>query len=90
VIQHIQKCLKYCFSKNQGNKTELEENLRAIIPHQFGDHSMCSERFCGEKRNPGQKYAHLGLPHNVPLKDDGVIRAELDKIMAPVIANAEH
>lgn len=62
--------------KNQGNKTglELEENLRDIIPHKFGDHSLCSERFCGEKRSPGQEYAHMGLSHNVPQKDDGIIR----------------
>lgn len=36
VIQHLQKCLKYAFAKNAGDKTGMEENLRAIIPHQFG------------------------------------------------------
>lgn len=31
VIQHIQRCVKYAFAKNQGNKTSMEENLKATI-----------------------------------------------------------
>lgn len=73
VVQHIQKCLKYCLAKNQGNKYGLKENLLAIIPHQFGDHSLCHERFCGEKRKPGEKYSHQSLPYKAALKDDGTL-----------------
>lgn len=89
VVSHILKCLKYCFAKNQGDKDGLEENLIAIIPHQFGDHSVCSDKFCAVKKNPERKHVHLSLPYKVALRDDGILRTELDKIMQPVIANAE-
>ena len=46
-ITHLQKCSKYCFAKNQENPLELRENLQALIPYQFGDHSQCQPRFCG-------------------------------------------
>lgn len=55
VIQHLQKCLKYAFAKNAGDKIGMEENLRAIIPHQFGDHSSCHPRFCGVDLNADQR-----------------------------------
>lgn len=29
VINHLQKCLKYIFTKNQGNKRGLEDNMKA-------------------------------------------------------------
>lgn len=47
VITHIEKCLKYTFAKNQGDKAGMEKNLITLIPHQFGDHSKCEGRFCG-------------------------------------------
>lgn len=90
VVAHLQKCLKYCFAKNQGDKFGLEENLRAIIPHQFGDHTFCKETFGGHKkdsRDEGKKYVHKSLPYKTPIIDDGVLRSELEKIMDPVIAN---
>lgn len=31
VIQDIHKCLKYAFDINEGDKTGMDENLRAII-----------------------------------------------------------
>jgi len=34
-IKHLQRCLKYCFAKNQGNPLKLRENVQALIPHQF-------------------------------------------------------
>ena len=88
VILHIQKCLKYTFAKNQGDKTGVRENLSAVIPHQFGDHSMCQPRFCGYKRKPREVYSHRSLPYKGPLKDNN-LRSRLQKIFDPIIANAE-
>ncbi|XP_060565928.1 LOW QUALITY PROTEIN: uncharacterized protein LOC132724962 [Ruditapes philippinarum] len=34
-ILHLQKCLKYAFAKNAGDKDALRENLNALVPHQF-------------------------------------------------------
>ena len=88
VILHIQKCIKYAFAKNQGNKDDLKENLQALIPHQFGDHTLCKPRFCGYKRKPAEKYMHRSLPYSNPLKDP-YLRKDLEKLFEPVIANAE-
>ncbi|XP_048251367.1 uncharacterized protein LOC124145379 [Haliotis rufescens] len=86
---HIQKCLKYAFAKNQGNKEGLEKNLKALIPHQFGDHSLCFPRFCGFRRtSSNEKYTHTSLPYKAALKDDE-LQSKLKKLFNPVITNAE-
>ncbi len=87
VIAHLQKCLKYAFAKHQGDKEGLEENLKALVPHQFGDHSVCEDRFCGFKRNPTKQYAHRSLPYKVALRDPD-LRSHLEKLFQPVVANA--
>lgn len=88
VIMHIQKCLKYIFAKNQGNRVGMEENLKALIPHQFGDHSLCKPHFCGYKRNPQEVYSHHSLPYRTSLKDPD-LRTKLEKLFAPVISNVD-
>lgn len=59
VIQHIQKCLKYAFAKIESDKTRMEENLRAIIPHQFWDYSSYHPRCCGNDRKSTFTEAYL-------------------------------
>lgn len=86
VIVHLQKCIKYALAKNQ-NKDDLEENLKAILPHQFGDHSCCAARFCGFKRNPSEKYIHRSLPYKAALKNDQ-LRQHLQPIFDQVSARA--
>lgn len=85
-VSHLQKCIKYALAKNQ-RKEDLEENLRAILPHQFGDHSLCHGRFCGFKRNPGENYIHRSLPYKCALKDDK-LRQQLQPIFDSVTARS--
>ncbi|XP_053400079.1 uncharacterized protein LOC123542175 isoform X3 [Mercenaria mercenaria] len=66
---------------------EAIENLKALIPHQFGDHSLCNERFCVFKRKPGEVYIHKSLPYKRSLKDD-TLREKLQQIFDPLVANA--
>lgn len=87
IIQHLSKCIKYIFSKNQGDKEGMRENLVALVPHQFGDHSKCHGRFCGYKRKPNETYVHRSLPYKVPLQDP-LLRQSLDHIFAPIIAKS--
>lgn len=87
VILNIQKCLKYILAKNQGDAKGLEENLKALIPHQFGDHTMCQARWCGFKRERGEKYTHRSLPYKAALKDDH-LRSQLEKLFEPVVMKA--
>lgn len=74
-------------AKNAGDKDKLRENLKAIIPHQFGDHSLCHPNFCGQLRTD-DTYVHKGLPYKAVLKDDR-LRVELEKIFTPLANNAE-
>lgn len=88
VIMHIQKCLKYIFAKNQGNRVGMEENLKALIPHQFGDHSLCKPHLCGYKRSPQEVCPHRSLPYRTSLKDPD-LRTKLEKLFALVISNVD-
>lgn len=87
VILHLQKCLKYAFAKNQGDQTGMADNLKALIPHQFGDHEYCQARFCGYKRTSGGTYSHGSLPYRLPLKDTN-LRSRLEQIFNPIVVNA--
>lgn len=48
---------------------------------------MCSGRFCGYKRKPGEKYVHRSLPYKGPLQDDS-LRNKLQALFNPLINNA--
>lgn len=87
VIAHIQKCVKYIFAKTQGDVDGLHENLKSLVPHQFGDHEICKPRWCGFKRKPGEIYVHKSLPYKSALKDVH-LREQLNGIFAPDIAKA--
>ena len=87
VITHLAKCLKYCFAKNQGNVDNMRENLIALVPHQFGDHTRCNARFCGYKRSNSNEYTHRSLPYKAPL-NDSVLYAKLTEIFKPIIDKA--
>ncbi|KAK3083329.1 hypothetical protein FSP39_019577 [Pinctada imbricata] len=87
VVIHLQKCFKYALAKNH-NKHDMEENLKALLPHQFGDHSLCKDRFCGFKRNPKENYVHRSLPYKAALKDDN-LRSHLQPIFDQATARAE-
>lgn len=86
-ILHIEKCLKYAFATNQGEVEALRDNLKGIIPHQFGDHENCNERFCQYKRSPNVSYIHKGLPYKRALTDV-VLREKLEQIFEPLVTNA--
>ena len=86
-ISHLQKCVSYALSKNSGNLIELQENLKAIIPHNFGDHQLCQPRFCGHLRNKDVSYIHRSLPYKSSLTGEK-LRQRLEDIMTPFIAKA--
>ena len=88
VISHIQKCLRYCFAKNHGKPDDHADNLKGLIPHQFGDHSKCKAIFCGFLRKPEEKYSHRSLPYKSALKDSA-LRLRLELLFEPIIARAD-
>ena len=87
VIEHLKKCLKYAFAKNQGEPERLSANLKALVPHQFGDHSLCQPFWCGYKRLGDTTYKHRSLPYQTPLKNPS-LREALNSVFSPVINRA--
>lgn len=73
--------------KNQGDPDGMRQNLEALVPHQFGDHTKCVPRFCGYKRKPDETYLHKSLPYKTSLSDP-ILKEKLHKIFEPVIAKA--
>ena len=88
VIFQLKKCLKYAFARNQGIKEALRDNLKTLVPQQFGDHSLSSDRFCVFKRTTSEMYIHHSLPYRRALPDE-TLRHELQKVFEPSVARAD-
>ena len=69
VIKYFQKCFSYAIAQNQGKPLECKSALHQIVPHAFGNHENCPERWCGYKIDPEQ-YKHKGLPYGRDLSGD--------------------
>lgn len=46
VINYLVKCFTYSVSQNKGNPSALQNSLKSILPHSFGNHKNCNES-CG-------------------------------------------
>ena len=60
VIGYIQRCFMYCIRQNKGKESSLLEGLKSIVPHAFGDHTLCKE-WCTYQHDP-ENYRHGDLP----------------------------
>ena len=60
VIGYMQRCFTYCIRQNKGKESSLLEGLRSIVPHAFGEHTLCKE-WCTYKQDP-ENYSHGDLP----------------------------
>lgn len=78
VISAITKNFNYMLSQNVGNTESVKVGLRATVDHLFGDHSNCSENWCGYFKNPGT-YKHRNLPFGKNLKSEA-LKKDLHKI----------
>ena len=76
VIEYIQRCFTYCIRQNKGKESSLLEGLKSIVPHAFGEHTLCKE-WCTYKHDP-ENYSHGDLPggrdlqviHNLSISDE--------------------
>ncbi|KAL9976566.1 hypothetical protein ACROYT_G013886 [Oculina patagonica] len=69
----------YALYQNKGDIGGLKQALEAIVPHAFGDHSHCTETWCGYHKDP-TAYRHSELPNGKSLQGDG-LRSCLNEIM---------
>ena len=56
IINYIRKGYSYAIVQNKGNAELLASNMRAIVPHMFGDHENCGE-WCKGRQDETYKCA---------------------------------
>ena len=60
VIEYIQRCFTYCIKQNKGKESTLLEGLKSIVPHAFGEHTLCKE--WSTYKHDRENYSHGDLP----------------------------
>ncbi|XP_052103081.1 uncharacterized protein LOC127736559 [Mytilus californianus] len=68
VTDYFVKDMLYVIKQNKGDVENLKFTIDAIVPHAFGDHSLCSS-WCGYIKDP-IGYRHKSLPHGKDLKGE--------------------
>ena len=63
IIGHITTCFMYAIKQSDQNEDNISKSLSAIVPHLYGDHGLCNEKWCGFLTNP-ESY----IPKNLPYK----------------------
>ena len=66
VIQYVEKMFSYALRNNKNDTNGLRKALLSVIPHACGDHSTCSETWCGYLKDPAT-YKHASLPYGKDL-----------------------
>ncbi|XP_076071750.1 uncharacterized protein LOC143043225 [Mytilus galloprovincialis] len=78
VMNSILKNFSFMIDQNKGDVEGMENGLKAIVEHMYGDHAHCNRSWCGFLKE-GDKYKHSNLPHGKDLTSDS-LRSDLEKI----------
>ena len=78
VIRYFQWCFGYTLKQNKDDEEGVQNGLKSIVPHAYGDHSSCGN-WRGYLKNPAS-YKHTGLPCGKDLTDKS-LRQSLGKII---------
>ncbi len=78
VIEYLGKCFSYCITQNAGDSQALQEGIKLIVPHAFGDHQNCKQLWCGYKKD-NINYKHRELPFGKDLVGEN-LRKSLDEV----------
>ena len=74
VIDYLVKCFSIAVHQSKGNAKEIQASLMAIVPHSFGNHESCSNKWCGFLQDP-VTYKHRHLPHGKDLHGESLYAA---------------
>lgn len=83
VIERLCRCFSMAVKKNRRQPIALFRNLMAIIPHYFGDHSLCGE-WCKKKAIPVEEIRYIDFPNEKPLQGDN-LRVKMESVMEPFL-----
>lgn len=87
VIQYFTKSFSYALQQNKNNEAGLKTSLQSIVPHAFGNHSLCNVSWCGYLTSPST-YKHKSLPYGKDL-DNPDLREALESIIEIFVANVK-
>ncbi|KAK2553225.1 hypothetical protein P5673_025423, partial [Acropora cervicornis] len=76
VINYYAKCFSYVVAQNAGNPEFLKCGINSIVPHSFGEHSLCDISWCGLQKCP-EGYKHTDLPNGKSLYGEPLKNAKL-------------
>lgn len=77
VVNAISKNFSYMVSQNKGNVSGIENGLKALVGHLFGDHECCSSSWCGYQRD--KAYQHSNHPYGKDLTSQD-LKKDLEKL----------
>jgi len=78
VINSILKNFSFMIAQNKGNPEGIENGLRAIVEHMYGEHNHCNISWCGFLKDRNN-YKHNNIPHGKDLTSSP-LRTALEKI----------
>lgn len=78
VINSIAKNFSFMIDQNTGNPAGIENGLRALIKHMYGEHDECNISWCGYLKD-SKSYQHSNLPHGKDLSSPS-LRTALEKL----------
>lgn len=83
---YLLRMYTYAIDQCQDRPDDLRVRLQQIVPHVFGDHTLCEASWCGFRKDP-HNFAYKSLPYKKPLSDEN-LKAELvtltDKLISHV------
>ena len=53
VINYLVRCFLYGVAQNKGNAKAIQAAINCIVPHAFGDHKNCDNKWCKFKQDLG-------------------------------------
>ena len=80
LISYPVKCFSYGVVQNKGNAKEIKATINCSVPHAFGDHKSCGNKWCKFKQDPAS-YKHHDLPYGKDLFGDK-LRSALENIFS--------
>ena len=48
-ILYLEKCFSYALKHHKNDPVLIKASIRNIVPHCFGDHKKCDEKWCSAK-----------------------------------------
>ncbi|XP_068732248.1 uncharacterized protein [Montipora capricornis] len=86
VINYVVKCFSYGVAQNKGNAKAIQKAINCIVPHAFGDHKNCDNKWCRFMQDPAS-YKHHDLPYGKDLFGDK-LRSALENIFSDYCTDA--